>query len=445
MAFAAPRRELGLLQAVAVVVGTVIGSGIFLNLPTVAALVQTPAMAAAIWFLGGAVWIPQVLVLAEMGTAYPVQGGPYCYLQKAGSPFLGFMYTWTAFLTSDTPSLTILALAAMSALKFFSPAFGDPLVARLLGGGLILALATLNLRQVRTLGNIQLVLTVAKLLPLLALAGIGMALLGAGHGASRATQPGLSGGTGLMALAAGISSTLWSYSGFPNILYMAGEVKDPSRSLPRILVGSLLFVMAAYTLIALGTTAIVPFPALAAAKGTFLNPFAYLGLGARLAGGLFAVAAFLAILGVLNACIMAQPRLEYAMARDGLFFQVFGHLHPDFLTPDHSIFIQSGLAILLLALGDLDNLLGYFTISYCLQNALLYGAIFFLRRRADYLPTYRAPAWRLMAGLSILIQGFVGVGAFYAYPAGGMLACLFLILSGLPIYRHYSSRRKARS
>jgi fructoselysine transporter len=139
---------------------------------------------------------------------------------------------------------------------------------------------------------------------------------------------------------------------------------------------------------------------------------------------------------------MAQPRLEYAIARDGLFFSVFGHLHPKFLTPDYSILIQSGLAIVLFLLGDIENMLGYFTMSYALQNALVYGAIFFLRGREDYRPTYRSPLWRVMAALAILTQGVVAVGTFIAYPAGGILASLLLIVSGLPIYFYYASRKR---
>jgi fructoselysine transporter len=141
---------------------------------------------------------------------------------------------------------------------------------------------------------------------------------------------------------------------------------------------------------------------------------------------------------------MAQPRLEYAIARDGLFFRVFGHLHPKYLTPDYSILIQSVLGIVLFLLGDIDNMMGYFTLSYALQNMLVYGAIFFLRRRTDYQPTYRAPWWGVMAGLSILIQIYVSVGTFMAYPTAGILASLALILSGLPIYLYYAYRRRTQ-
>ncbi|MBP1658735.1 MAG: yhfM [Bacteroidetes bacterium] len=437
----APPRELSLLQTSSLVVGTVIGSGVFLSLPIVARIGLNPWLTVLIWFLGGVVWIPQILILAEMGTAYPIQGGPYFYLNKAGSPFLAFFYTWTAFLTSDTPTLTIVALGAISALKFFSPVFGDPVIARVLAAGLIIGLALLHYRSVRTGGNLQIVLTVAKLTPLFAIVIIGMFFFGSGNLAG-GTAPAAAAGL-FAVITAGISSTLWSYAGFTNILYMAGEVKRPERTLPIALIGSLGFVMLAYVLIALCTSAIVPYDDLIAARGDFVNPFQYIGLGAAVAGGVFAVAVFISMLGVLNASIMVQPRLEYAIARDGLFFNAFGHLHPKYLTPDYSILIQSALAIVLFLLGDIENMIGYFTVSYALQNGIVYGAIFALRKRDDYRPSYRSPWWKGMAILAILTQIYVAAGTFLAYPTGGLLASLLLILSGLPVYFYYKSQKRS--
>jgi len=443
MSEAAPQRQLSLLQTSAIIVGTVIGSGVFISLPIVATIAGSPGMSILIWFLGGVIWVPQILVLAEMGTAYPIQGGAYFYLNKAGSPFLAFLYTWTAFLTSDTPTLTIVALSAVSVVSFFSPLFEHPIYAKIIAAALIASLAAIHYRSVQTGGNLQVILTIAKLTPLISIILIGLFYLDSGNIFFPIVDTAVK-ERGLFALIiAGVSSTLWSYAGFINILYMAGEVKRPERTLPVALIGSLVFVIAAYTLIAACTSAIVPFQDLTAAKGEFVNPFAYLSYFSGYAGALFAVAAFVSMLGVLNACIMAQPRLEYAIARDGLFFKAFGRLHPCYLTPHYSIMIQSGLAILLLIPGEIEDLLGYFTLSYALQNAMVYGSIFFLRKKEDYRPGYRSPLWVIMAALSVLIQIVLAVGTFLAYPTGGILSALFLILSGFPIY-WYFQRRKQR-
>jgi len=322
-----PERQLSLLQTSSIIIGTVIGSGVFISLPIVAAIAGSPGMSVAIWLLGGVVWIPQVLVLAEMGTAYPIQGGAYHYLHRAGSPFLGFLYTWTAFLTSDMPTLTIVALSAVSALTIFSAVLGDPVVARVIAAVLIALVAYMHLRSVRGGGNAQVFLTVAKLAPLVLIVVFG--LLSWKPEALSFTAQLVSGEQRSFwnTIVAGVSSTLWSYAGFTNILYMAGEVKKPARILPVSLIGSLAFVMVSYTLIAAATGAIVPFADIIAAKGKFVNPFAYLSGFEGSAGVVFALAGATSMVGALSACMMSQPRLEYAMARDGLFFAGAGRLN----------------------------------------------------------------------------------------------------------------------
>jgi fructoselysine transporter len=436
-----PVRQLNLLQTSAIIIGSVIGSGVFINLPIVAKHAGTPMMSVLIWALGGICWIPQILILAEMGSAYPDQGGPYAYLVKAGSPFLGFLYTWTAFLTSDTPSLTIIGLSAASALVFFFPSLSDPLYSRLFAGALVFLLGALQYRSVKVGGNLQVVLTITKVLPLLLIIVIGFFFLGSGNLSPVAvanTEEGLS---KFGMVTAGITATLWAYSGFLNILYMAGEVKNPRKNLPVSLIGSIIFVTVAYTLISLSTSAIVPFESLVAAGGSFVNPFAYVGFLASHAGSFLAIASFISMVGVLNSLIMTQPRLEYALARDGLFFRQFAHLHPKYLTPDYSLIIQCSIAILLFLLGGIENMLGYFSLSYVIQNTLVYGAIFFLRKRSDYEPSYWSPAWRVMAGTSILIQLYIAYGTFLAYPTAGVLASLGLILSGMPVYWYFHRSR----
>lgn len=439
-----PQRQLNLVQTTSIIIGIVIGSGVFLNIPIVAKYAASPYLSALIWFLGGLLWLPQILILAEMGTAYPAQGGPYYFLYKAGSPFLAFMFTWTAFLTSDTPTLTIIGLAAASSLTFFFPALASPLTAKIFATFIILLITYIQFRSVKMGGNVQILLTIAKLLPLFLLIIIGLFYLNSGNLATPASAP-KDMKSIFMMITAGISSTIWAYAGFLNILYMAGEVKKPERNLPVSLISSILFVMTAYTLISICTNAIVPFNKITVASGQLINPFSFLSFFGSYAGGFFAIAVFISMIGALNSSIMTQPRLEFAIARDGLFFEVFGHLHPKYLTPDYSIFIQSFLSICLFLLGDIENMLGYFTLSYILQNALVYGAIFFLKKKDDYKPTYKVKYWRLMAIVSILVQIYIAWGTFIAYPVAGLLASLGLILTGLPFYWYFRVATKKKA
>ncbi|MDA3861803.1 MAG: amino acid permease, partial [Melioribacteraceae bacterium] len=157
-----PKRQLNLTQTSSIIIGQVIGSGIFINIPIVAAIAGNSWIAVLIWFIGGLVWLPQIFILAEMGTAYPDQGGPYHFIHKAGSPFLAFIYTWTAFLTSDTPTLTIIGLLAADALSFFFPSLGLGIYAKIFAAVLIAVFTAIQYRSVKTGGNVQVVLTFAK-------------------------------------------------------------------------------------------------------------------------------------------------------------------------------------------------------------------------------------------------------------------------------------------
>jgi fructoselysine transporter len=425
----------------AIIIGTVIGSGVFIQLPLVQQATGSPGLAVIAWLIGGLIWLPQLFILAEMGTAYPEQGFGYLYLQKAGSPALAFIYVWTVFWTSDTPSITILAVAAVAALDVFFPALTGSLLTKFLAAGIIVLLTAVHVSSVKQGGRLQVVLTVIKLSPLLLLGFIGFFLLGDSQmffASTLADEKSLG-----VLLAAGVAATVWSYAGFPNILYMAGEIEKPERTLPRALLGSLGVVTLVYVMVAWATGALVPHAELVGASGGFANPFRYLPWFAAIAAGFLAVAAFTSMVGATNACIMVQPRIEYAIARDKLFFPVFGKLHPRFGTPANSIMIQSALAIIMIFIGGIEALMGYFTLSYILQNLVVYLVIFWLKKRDDYQPSYHSPAWKSMALLSVAFQIFLLYGTFQAFPLDGVLASLALILTGLPMYFYFRHRQNA--
>jgi len=439
-----PKRQLTLTQTSAIIIGQVIGSGIFINIPIVANITNNIWLAVMVWFLGGLLWLPQIFILAEMGTAYPEQGGPYYFINKAGSPFLAFVYTWTAFLTSDTPTLTIIGLLAADAISYFIPALSFSVYAKVFAAVLILSFSFLQYKSVKLGGSVQVVLTAAKLIPLFGVVFIGLFFLNSGNLEFESASLKIHSKNIWEIIPAGIGATVWAYAGFLNILYTSGEVVNPQKVLPKSLIGSIIFVMLAYVLISLFTSAIIPFDEiLNTESGKFINPFMYIDSFKEIATGLFAVAVFISMLGVLNSSVITQPRLEYAMARDGLFFKKFANLHKEYLTPDFSIFAQSFFAIVLLV-GDVNDLLGYFSLSYVLQNMLVYGSIFFLKKRQDYQPTYKSPIGCFMAVISILIQLYLAYGIIIAYPLSGLLACLFLIISALPFY-HYFRKSNNRS
>ncbi|MCD6205249.1 MAG: amino acid permease [Candidatus Marinimicrobia bacterium] len=435
------KRELNIWHVIALILGSVIGSGVFINLPIVAREAGSPLLAVAAWFIGGLIWLPQLFILAEMATAYPDEGFGYLYLKKAGSPALGFLYVWTVFWTSDTPSITIIALSAVSALSVFWGPLEGTLYTKLFAMLLIMILTYIHYRSVRKGGGFQIILTVAKLSPLILLCILGVGLFSPDNLFVTTTGSGMADKSILTLIVAGVAGTIWSYAGFTNVLYMAGEMKNPQKIIPRSLLISVAIVTLIYTLIALSTSVFIPYNDLIATSGQFANPFLYLPAFAKIAGAFLAIAAFTSMVGCVNALIMVQPRIEYAIARDGLFFKTFAHVHPEYQTPDYSILLQSGLAIILLFIGGIEALLGYFTLSYLLQNGMVYGAIFFLRKRDDYHPTFRSPVWLLMTLIAIASQVYLIYGTFIAFPLGGVLSAVILIATGLPVYYYFKSHQ----
>jgi len=435
------KRELNIWHVIALILGSVIGSGVFINLPIVAREAGSPWLAVMAWLIGGIIWLPQLFILAEMATAYPEEGFGYLYLKKAGSPALGFLYVWTVFWTSDTPSITIIALSAVTALSIFWGPLAGTLYTKLFAMLLIIILTYVHYRSVRKGGGVQIILTIAKLSPLILLCILGVSLFNPEHLFAAPQNPAMANKGMITLLVAGVAGTIWSYAGFTNVLYMAGEMKNPQKIIPRSLLISVGIVTLVYTLIALSTSVFIPHDELIATSGQFANPFLYLPAFAKIAGAFLAIAAFISMIGCVNALIMVQPRIEYAIARDGLFFKTFAHVHPKYQTPDYSILLQSGLAIVLLFVGGIEALLGYFTLSYLLQNGMVYSAIFFLRKRDDYKPTFKSPAWLLMAIVAIASQMYLIYGTFIAFPLGGVLSAVILIATGLPMYYYFKYRQ----
>ncbi|MBN2780614.1 MAG: amino acid permease [Candidatus Marinimicrobia bacterium] len=436
------KRELNLFHMIAIIIGLVIGSGVFINIAPVQRAAGSPLLAVIAWAVGGLFMLSQIFIYAELGTVYPDQGFGYLYLRKAGSPMLAFLYTWTAFWTSDMPSITILSLAAVTALNVFFPGLTvNAPVTKLLAIGIILILTGIHIRSVKQGSWIQVVLTLLKIFPLAILAVLGLFYLDSPTLFIRPELAGTAKHSVFWLIMMGASGTVWSYAGFPNIMYMAGEVKDPRRNIPRALISSALFVTLMYVLISLATAALIPHDEIVRTEG-FLNPFRYLPVFSAFAAGFLAIAAFISCVGATNVCVMSQPRLQYAMARDGLFFKTFGKIHPRFGTPVNSILLQSGFAIVLVFISrdTLDSLLGYFTFSYLFQNILVYGSIFWLKKREDYAPSYVSPMWRTMAVLAIVLPLPLILASFSTFPLNGILFSVLFTLAGIPVYFLFKNR-----
>lgn len=429
------KRKLGFWAALAIAVGTTVGSGIFSSVGAVAQASGSPLMTILAFVVGGLIIIPQMCVYAELSTAYPVDGADYIYIKNAGSRPLAFLSGWATFWANDPVSLSIMALAISNYINFLVPI--SPLTGRLIGTVIIILFMLLHIRSVEGGGAFQTIITAAKIIPFVIVIGAGFFYL---KGSNLTNPPLLATPSGWSALLAGVSATSWSYTGMAAVTYMTGEIKDPGKTMPRALIWSCIIVMLLYTGLALAMTGIMPFNELVASTAPMADALTYIPVFGKIAGIFVAITGIIVILGSLSSCIMYQPRLEYAMAKDGLFFKIFAHVNEKYETPDWSIIIQCALGIILMFISNLVDLLGYFTLVLLLKNIMTYASIFWNRRRPDYNPIWRTPAWVLMTILAIGSCMILVWSTFLWAPTQGLIAALVVVATGLPAYYYWNSR-----
>jgi fructoselysine transporter len=432
-------RKLGFWSALAIAVGTTIGSGIFVSSGDVAKAAGTPSISILAWIIGGVIAIPQVMVLAELSTAYPQNGSGYVYLNKAGWRPLAFLYGWATFWALDPPSISIMALAIVSYLATFFPFFSG-VAGKLLGIAIILLITSIHYRSVKEGGLFQVIITAIKIIPFLIVIVLGIMYMNPDN---FAYTPGP--GAQKSSLIGGVSATTWAYTGMAAICFMAGEFKNPGKILPRALISSVFIVLALYTLLAVCVIGLMPFDELINSNAAVSEAVKYIPGLSDIASSFVAITAIIVILGSLSSCIMFQPRLEYAMAKDGLFFQRFARVHPKYETPSFSIIVQVTYACILVCFSNLTVLLGYFTLIQLVINILDFAAVYKCRKREDYNPIYRMPMWRLTTVLAILGASWLAWGTFTWAPIQGVIAALIVIVTGLPVYyyweRKYGSKK----
>ncbi|TKH02968.1 amino acid permease [Peribacillus simplex] len=432
-------RKLGFWSALAIAVGTTIGSGIFVSSGDVARAAGTPSISILAWIIGGVIAIPQVMVLAELSTAYPQNGSGYVYLNKAGWRPLAFLYGWATFWALDPPSISIMALAIVSYLATFFPFFSG-VAGKLLGIAIILLITAIHYRSVKEGGLFQVIITAIKIIPFLIVIALGIMYM---NPENFAYTPGP--GVQKSSLIGGVSATTWAYTGMAAICFMAGEFKNPGKILPRALISSVFIVLALYTLLAICVIGLMPFEELINSNAAVSEAVKYIPGLSDIASSFVAITAIIVILGSLSSCIMFQPRLEYAMAKDGLFFQRFAKVHPKYETPSFSIIVQITYACILVCFSNLTVLLGYFTLIQLVINIMDFAAVYKCRKRDDYNPIYRMPMWRLTTVLAILGASWLAWGTFTWAPIQGVIAALIVIATGLPVYyyweRKYGSKK----
>jgi basic amino acid/polyamine antiporter, APA family len=426
----APRelpRKLGLVTGIAVVVGVIIGSGIFRVPSPIADASGNLTGIALVWLLGGVVALFGALSIAELATMYPAAGGPYVYLREAYGRPLAFLFGWMWLLTTPI-SWAAQSMMFAEYLRYFVPIHAT--AQHVVAAALIVLVAAANYRSVKLGAVIQNLSTGAKIL---AIVGLSAAIfIFAPGGPANPLRSEAMGAANWPGIGIGLIAALWAYDGWENLTTLSGEVKNPQRNLPIALIGGVLVVIAAYLLINAAYLRALPLPQLAASKSVAADAAgAVFGrAGASLAGALV----MLSVFGTLNGSILSCPRVFFAMAEDNLFFRTVGRIHPRFETPYVAISFITVLAVAYALLRDFMQLAEGYVLGVWPFLALCVIGLFVLRRRQpDFPRAYRALGYPLIPALFVLAALVVIANALYVQ-FWSTIASILITLAGVPLY-----------
>jgi APA family basic amino acid/polyamine antiporter len=428
------RRVLGFSDVFNFLVGTVIGSGIFLVSAAMATAVGSPTLMFGVWVLGGALSLFGALALAELGAAYPESGGMYVYLREAYGPLVAFLFGWTEFLVIEAGSIATLASAfSTKYLPFFVEV--SPTMSKVVAVTLIAGLALLNVLGVRRTALVQRVLTILKIAAILTIVGSILTL--ANGDASHFVQPAAPPWSAdlLSRIGVALVASLWAYKGWELVTMIGGEVRDPQRNLPLgLLVGTAVVVLL-YLSANVAYLYVLPIGAIAASPRIAADAMqAGVGAdGARVVAGIVLVS----IVGAMNGNIFTAPRLFFAMARDGLFFARMGDVHPRWLTPHVAILGLAAWAAVLTITGTFEQLAAYVVFGSWIFLGLTAFAVLVLRRTQPDRPRpYRTWGHPVTTVLFSNAAFIISVSAFFA-AFWNALAGLGLIVLGVPAYLYW--------
>lgn len=422
---------------VLVVVGTVIGSGIWLVPGTVLRnSAGDPGIALLVWLVGGICSLLGALTFAELGTRYPDAGGSYTYVREAFGRFPAFLLGWTLFLAINTGSTATLAVAFADYAGELVPlgAAGRKVVPLLL----IVTVSAVNIRGVRPAATLQNWSTAVKVTAIVALAAAGI-LLGAGGQAStaRAFSTPLSGSL-LSGAGVALLGVLWAYEGWVNVTNSAGEALDPQRTFSRgIVIGTAALVLL-YLLANIGYLAAIGPDGVAGSSRVAADSMR--ALFGAIPAKLVSVAVLVSVFSAANGLALTGPRMYFAMARDGVFFRALGEVHPRYGTPALAVAAAAAWASLLALSGSFEQLLTYVVFASWLFAALAAASLFVLRRRpAAGPPGFRVPGYPVTPALFILAAAAIVANTVLARPIQA-LAGIGIVLLGTPAYLFWRRR-----
>lgn len=420
-------RALGLVDSAAVVVGIVVGAGIFLAPRLVAQALPSAPMILAVWITSGVLCFFGALAYAEMGAMMPETGGHYVYLRECFGPLLAFLCGWTFALVVLSAAVAWLAVSFSITLSYFVPL--TAVTAKLVALGLIALLSFVNYRGIRPGARVQKLFTALKILGLAIIVGSAF-LPGRGH---RAVDWSLAPERfSWSAFGVAMIAVVLCYDGWPNISYVAGEVREPQRNVPRALGLGLAAIIAIYVLANVAYMRVLPVAEIAATDRTGAV-VAERTLGP--AGGvILSLTILLSIVGSINGFIMTAPRVYFAMARDGLMFEKLAAIHPRYQTLSFGIVVQAVWMAVLVVTGSFETLVSYAMIAaWFFYGVTVTGVAVLRRKRPARARPYRMWGYPVTPWLFTAVAAWFVANTWITQPGPSTVAFL-IIASGIPAY-----------
>ncbi len=441
-------RGLTLTDSIALVIGTIIGTGVFLKTATMSQTLGNPTWVLLAWVVGGLLSLTGALAYAELGSIMPDAGGEYIYLKEGYGEMWGFLYGWMRFWIGSPGSIAAYAVGAitfMGGMVDLSFLGGQDLAAVLI----ITIFSVLNCFSVAFGGKLNSFMTGLKLFMILGLSfGIFFFAREVSWSHFGEFTPGQEGFVGWSAFGTAVLAALWAYDGWNNLSMVAGEIKNPQKNIPISFGVGLLAILFIYGISNIAYFYALPFsevltsnssgfpdalPVATKAAMTFLGTY-----GATILSAAFVFSA----LGAMNGSIMTGARVPYAMAHDGLFFKKLGTVSAKSSVPVASIMVQASVSIMLALSGTFDQLTDYVVFSAWIFYAMVTSVVFRMRKlRPDVKRDYKTIGYPVLPAIFIVVGVLLLINTIYTSPKSTMIGLAF-ILSGIPVF-YYFKKTKA--
>ncbi|HET9916207.1 MAG TPA: amino acid permease [Candidatus Binatia bacterium] len=446
------KRQIGLFSAVMLIAGDMIGTGIFISTGAIAETLPTPGGVLLVWLFGGLLALAGALTCAELAASLPYAGGDYIYIREAYGKLMGFLSGWSSFLVTFSGAIAFLSVILNGFMSFFFPVLGSeeilfslalpviPITVKtgtLFSMGIVLLLSGLHCLGVRQGTVTQNILTIAKIGALLGIIVLGVFF---GNGNTSHFEPLFDwekiGNSSLFGAA--FIPVIFAYSGWNAVTYIAGEVENPDKNLPRALMYGVLIVIALY--LAINAVYIYAVPVTEMKGALRMSEVATTALFGYKTSAWITGIITVSILGALNVVTMIGPRIYYAMAKDGVFFERLTYVHPNFGTPTKAILLQALWSCLLILTNTWGTLFTYVSVVITLFSAFTVGSVIVLRfKRPELKRPYRLWGYPLVPILFVLVHLWIVWGSVTEKPKESLIGLLIVCL-GIPAYLIWRSK-----